>query len=296
MLTRQSNQPQRNAEVACCQLLRPARERRLLFYSDMPRQTNIRESVELDIDGGELVPSILTLPRVEGPVPGVVLLHGFSSRKERMADSIGRALGKRGIASLAIDLPLHGAREGGIENLSLRNPMALVTKWRLAVRETHSAIHYLAEHSAIDPRRLALAGYSLGAYLSVIVAGNDPLVRAVALAAGGDLPAETPFASLVRAIADPRRAVHRLGGRPLYMVNGRWDRTIRPEQAQTLFEFASEPKELHWYDGGHWLPAPVIDQAADWLATQLATRPSVPVEQPDAPAPSSPRAPRRKAG
>lgn len=208
------------------------------FVLSMPRQTNIREPVELDIGGGERVPGILTVPRAASQVPAVVLLHGFSSRKERMADSIGRAIGKRGVASLAIDLPLHDARDGSIENLSLRNPIALVSKWRLAVRETHAAIRYLAEHPAIDPRRLAIAGYSLGAYLSMIVAGDDPLVRAVVLAAGGDLPAETPFASLVRAIADPRRAARRLSGRPLFMINGRWDRTIRPEQARVLFEAA----------------------------------------------------------
>ena len=56
-----------------------------------------------------------------------------------------------------------------------------------AVREARAAIHWLAEHAAIDPRRIALGGYSLGAYLSVIVAADDQLVRAVALAAGGAL-------------------------------------------------------------------------------------------------------------
>jgi len=262
----------------------------------MPRQPNVRQMVELDIDGGERVPGILTLPRVEEQVAGVLLLHGFSSHKERMADSIGRALGKRGVASLAIDLPLHGAREGGLENLSIRNPLALVGKWRLALREADAAIHYLAEHPSIDPRRLAIAGYSLGAYLSMIVAGDNPLVRAVALAAGGDLPAETPFASIVRTIADPRRAARRLAGRPLFMINGRWDRTIRPEQARALFDAAPEPKELHWYDGGHWLPAPAVDQAADWLASSLAARPSAGDAPRDEPERSSPRAPRRRAG
>lgn len=234
----------------------------------MPRP--IRESVELDVDGSERVPGILQIPRSETPVAGVLLLHGFSSRKERMADSIGRALIAHDVASLAIDLPLHGTREGSIENLSLRNPMALVGKWKLAAREAHAAIHFLAEHQAVDPRRIGIGGYSLGAYLSVIVAGDDPLIGAVALTAGGDLPEDTPFASLVRAIADPRRAARRLAGRPLFMINGRYDRTIRPAQARTLFEAADEPKELHWYDGGHWPPQTAIDAVATWLAERLA--------------------------
>ena len=53
------------------------------------------------------------------------------------------------------------------------------------------------------------------------------------------------------------------------MINGRFDRTIRPEQARSLFEAASEPKELRWYDGGHWPPQSAIDSVADWLAAKL---------------------------
>jgi dienelactone hydrolase len=229
----------------------------------------IRHEFGLDIDGGASVPSIFQIPRSSQRVPGVVLLHGFSSRKERMADSIGRSLGDRGVASLAIDLPLHGTRDGGLEGLSLRNPLDLVQKWRLAVREASTAIRYLADQPAIDPRRLAIAGYSLGAYLAVIVASDTPLVRAVALAAGGDLPETTPFAGLVRTFADPRKAVRALAGRPLLMVNGRSDRTIQPSQARALFDAAGEPKEIQWYDGGHWPPPAAIELVADWLAGRL---------------------------
>lgn len=186
-----------------------------------------------------------------------------------MADSIGRSLVERGIASIAIDLPLHGTREGGLEGLSLRNPLDLVQKWRLAVREANAAIRYLTEQPAVDRRQLAIAGYSLGAYLAVIVASDTSAVRAVALAAGGDLPEATPFAALVRTFADPRKAVRSLTGRPLLMVNGRSDRTIQPTQARALFDAAGEPKEIRWYDGGHWPPPAAIESVADWLAARL---------------------------
>lgn len=227
-----------------------------------------RQLLELHLDGGEAVPAILQLPG-ERPAPAALLIHGFTSRKEAMADSLGRALAARGVASLAIDLPLHGAREGGLEGMSLRNPLELVQKWRLAVKEASNALQYLADHRAIDPRRIGLGGYSLGSFIGVIVASRSPLVRAVALAAGGDLPEATPFASIVRGIADPLRAVRALAGRPLLMVNGRHDRTIRPEQANALFAAAAEPKEQRWYNGGHWPPARAIDDAAEWLASRL---------------------------
>lgn len=233
----------------------------------MTQTRSIRHVFELDGGGGEHVPAVLQLPAAGVPVAAVLLLHGFSSRKEQVADSIGRALLKHGVASLAIDLPLHGAREAGIEGLSLHNPLAVVQKWRLALREANSAIEYLAGQPGVDARRIAIAGYSLGAYLAVIVAAENKRVRAVALAAGGDLPERTPFAALVRTMADPLRAVRALAGRPLLMVNGRGDRTIRPEQARALFEAAGEPKELRWYDGGHWPPPAAVETVAEWLAT-----------------------------
>lgn len=237
----------------------------------MPGPEITRHVFELKIDGGEKVPAILQLPRASTPCPGVLLVHGFNSRKERMADSIGRELVRRSIASLAIDLPLHGDRDGGIENLSLRNPLALVQSWRLAVSEVHGALAYLAKQPSIDGRRIGLAGYSLGSYISVIVAADDPRVNVLVLAAGGDLPDRTPFASLVRTIADPRRAVRNLAGRPLLMVNGKFDRVVTPTQARALFDAAREPKEIRWYNGGHWPTAPMIAETTDWLAEQLAS-------------------------
>jgi len=223
----------------------------------------------LVLEDGEQIPAILTLPKSDAPVPAAVLLHGFSSRKEQMADSVGRALERLGIASLAIDLPLHGAREQGVEGLSIRSPLALVQKWRLAVREGHQSLRFLAGHGAIDSTRIGIVGYSLGAYLTVAIAADNRVVRAVVLAAGGDLPERTPFAALVRTIADPIGAVRTLGGRPLLMVNGRLDRTIQPSQATALFDAAGEPKEIRWYQGGHWPPARAIDDAAEWLASRL---------------------------
>ena len=218
----------------------------------------------------EHVPAILLVPNAaSGSRPGALLLHGFTSRKERMAEGIGRALLARGVVTLAIDLPLHGAREGSIDELSLRNPLQLIGAWRLALSEVRLSLDYLTQLAVIDAKRLALVGYSLGSFLSVVAAANDERVRAMVLASGGDLPERTPFAALVRAAADPVRAVRKFAGRPLLMVNGRYDRTITSAQAERLFEAAREPKEIHWYQGGHWPPHGPIEFAAEWLSARL---------------------------
>lgn len=235
----------------------------------------------------ECVQAIIDVPASGTPLPAVLLIHGLGSTKEQMTGSIGRALTRRGVVTLAIDLPLHGARKFAADMRYQMNPLAVAQQWQLAIREASTSIQFLATRPEVDPTRIGIAGYSLGAYVALVVAASDPAVRAVVLAAGGDLPADMPFAQFVRTIVDPRRIVRGIAGRPLLMVNGRSDRRIRPEAAQALFAAASEPKELRWYEGGHWPPTSVIDDASDWLSQQLAAPMGV------VPATSRQTAPRR---
>jgi dienelactone hydrolase len=254
---------------------------------------NQQSLVQLDLGGTEPVPGILQLPRRDDPVPAVLLLHGFTSHKSDMARSIGHALYLHGVASLAIDLPMHGERLGVPSDLPIRNPLALVTTWHLALREAGLAVAYLAGVRGIDRNRIAIAGYSLGAYLSVCLAAKEPGICAVALTAGGDLPSVIPFIPLVRTIVDPCEAVRQLSGRPLLLMNGKRDRRIRPEDANALFAAACEPKEQRWYDGGHWPPSSAMVDVAEWLVNRLEARPSAPSSPLAAPEDSS-RAPLRR--
>jgi hypothetical protein len=53
------------------------------------------------------------------------------------------------------------------------------------------------------------------------------------------------------------------------MTHGRYDRTVRPNDADRLFAAAGEPKEMRWWNTGHILPAEATEDAAAWLAGQL---------------------------
>lgn len=227
-----------------------------------------RKSLRIDLAGAS-VPGILQHPGGSAAVPAALLLHGYSSRKERMAETVGTALARVGIASLSIDLPLHGERGQEMDVQATRNPLQLAQRWRAAIAECGAAMAWLGEQPDMDASRLALVGYSMGAFLGCEVAAREASVRALVLAAGGDLPKQTPFAMLVKTVADPVRAIRRFTGRPLLMVNGRHDTTVRPDQAERLHAAASEPKELRWYDAGHYLPPRVVTEAAEWLATSL---------------------------
>jgi dienelactone hydrolase len=214
------------------------------------------------------VPAAFLVPADSAPAPFVLLLHGFSSNKERMTQSVGRALLARGVASLAVDLPFHGERDGAHE-VPFRNPLALVNAWRTAVREARAAIEWAESQPEVDDARIGVIGYSLGGYLALMTASEERRIRVVTLAAAGDLPDATPYAALLRRAVDPLRASRRLGGRPLLLVNGRRDTTTRPAQAERLFAFAEEPKQLMWYEGGHWPPPSAIEDAAEWTSRRL---------------------------
>ena len=252
-------------------LLPPAKQRILQAVSsqrELPDGRWLSLSFRLG-ERGSPIPAILQLPNGPERAPAALLLHGFSSRKEQMAGALGGALLAHGIASLAIDLPLHGERSDANVLRGQIAPLTVLREWRAALADGGLALRFLGAHPSVDRTRLAVAGYSLGAYLALALAAGDAAPRAVVLAAGGDLPTDTPFTHLVRPLADPLAAVRRLAGRPLLMVHGRHDRTIRPEQAERLYAAASEPKEIQWWDAGHYLPDAAIDRAAAWLAGRL---------------------------
>lgn len=222
--------------------------------------------------GTESIPAILQLPTTHEeapPAPAALLLHGYSSNKERLADSAGKALLHYGVASLAIDLPLHGERATDIQAASRSNPLGLLQHWRLALDECAVALRYLCARPELDVERLGIVGYSMGSFLGIIAASRHEEFKAVVLAAGGDLPTRTPFGSLVRMAADPIRAVQQLDGRPLLMIHGRYDRTVTPDQAERLYAAAHQPKELRWFPTGHTLRADAIEFAGKWLSEKL---------------------------
>jgi predicted esterase len=217
-------------------------------------------------EGGEEVPGILLLAE-RAPAPAALLLHGYSSRKEVMSESIGSALLQQGISSLSIDLPEHGERGSG-QGMG-RSAMELVKHWRTASREALLAIRYLSARKDIDRDHIAVVGYSLGSFLALALTPREDCIRAVVLAAGGDLPDDMPFGGFARTVIDPTKLVRKLDGRPLLMLHGKRDRTVKPAQAQRLFDAALEPKEIRWYDSGHILPPAAGAEAARWLAGHL---------------------------
>ena len=105
----------------------PSFPRSLTVLTEHPVPGGRRLRVDLAV-AGAAVPGLLLLPERAGAgrAAAALLLHGYASRKELMAETIGTSLLAQGMASLAIDLPLHGERDAPIQEQAMRNPLELM--------------------------------------------------------------------------------------------------------------------------------------------------------------------------
>ena len=148
-----------------------------------PGSTSESTRASMPFDG----PTDVEIPMADGLVlrgtfvPGqdpdgsaVLLLHMYGSDRSSW-DPFALALAPSGISSLAIDLRGHGAT-GGNED------------WALAQQDTAAAIAWLSSVDGLDPKRIGIAGASIGANLALVQAADDPgsVAAAAALSPGLD--------------------------------------------------------------------------------------------------------------
>lgn len=145
--------------------------------------------------------------------------------------------------------------------------------WRDAVIDAHELIDFAQTRADLDTKHgVALAGYSLGSWISSLAGPSDPRVKEMVLMVGGAREIPPAVLKIPQAAAlDPRLALAHFAGRPLLFLNGKDDNIVKKEMADRLFAAAPDPKKQTWYDSGHLLPAQAYDDAAQWL-TDLAAK------------------------
>lgn len=113
------------------------------------------------------IAAIVGRPQADGPVPAVVLLHGFASVKDEvggMYQRLAAELGARGIASIRIDFRGWGESGGGMENSTVTG----------MVEDAAVAYAYLAGQDFVDPAQMGVLGFSLGGRIAVVTAAQNP--------------------------------------------------------------------------------------------------------------------------
>ena len=126
------------------------------------RHPNI-EKVEVPYEGATLPALFLKAPRASGRAPTVVLFDGMDNCKEMSVLFAGLEFAARGWHTLAIDGPGQG------ESLRLRG---LYSRHDYEVAGT-AAYDHVAGRPEVDPKRVAVMGYSFGGYYAPRVAAFE---------------------------------------------------------------------------------------------------------------------------
>jgi pimeloyl-ACP methyl ester carboxylesterase len=226
--------------------------------------------------------------------PGVIVLHILGAdfplsryMAARMAD--------RGVAALFVKLPYYGERRPPGQGTQAQRFLSpdierTMRSMRQAVYDVRRAGCWLAARPCVDPRRLGVAGISLGGIVAALTAAVDPTINQGAfLLAGGDLstilwmmPEGAPYRAAwlesgrtlrdLRALTDPFDPLtyaDRLIGKRLLFIAGKVDEVIPPASTLQLWEAAGRPP-IRWYDCGHYSAVgfllPGIRQTVDFFA------------------------------
>ncbi|MCK6552596.1 alpha/beta hydrolase [Myxococcota bacterium] len=175
------------------------------FTSDVP-------SFRVDVDGAllatpagatrtgsERVEGLATIPKGAGPFPIVYFQHGLGDHKEQLW-RWANELAARGIAMVAFDAPLHGARtdkprSAGTNFINIVEPALVVDNFRQAEAE-HTYLVRVIEAFAdtelfddgstpLDATRLFWLGHSLGSMIGSVAVGLEPRYQGAVLIVGG---------------------------------------------------------------------------------------------------------------
>jgi len=233
------------------------------------------------------VAGYLHRPLGAGKAPCVIIIPGLGSAKEQ-PDFPPEVLTARGIAAFPLDIPGHGE---AFQETRLTAE---------AYQAVSDAFDVLAAHPAIDERRIAVLGTSLGGTVALKAASEDDRFCAVVNISGFYEPRDWFEASArfveaalkyvtgiaggpeVRELVGTftlRGAIGRIGC-PLLTVHGGRDSLIPIEEARRIHAEAVCPNKLVTYPSGdHALCNTPEARFAilDWLAEQMAQTASQPV-------------------
>lgn len=215
----------------------------------------------------------LCVPPGKGPFAGAVFVPGSGAGR---ADMLFQAvqLAARGAVTLAILTPfIHGVPQ--LPD-GLPGARAYRDQFEENVVTVRRAFDLLESRSDVDPHRLGLAGYSLGASLSSVVSGVDPRPVAIVLIAPPSYPHFVPAfrrqdadkAARILAPVDPKRYL-RHAKALLFLQLARFDQLHPPNEQQDVIEAAGAGAKVKWYPTGHQMNLGTFTDTVKWLGDQL---------------------------
>jgi dienelactone hydrolase len=150
----------------------------------------MRQDIEFDAEGVTLRGWLYLPDGAGGPVPTVVMAHGFSAVKEMFLDSFAEAFAAGGLGAVVFDNRNFGASDG--------EPRQEIDPWA-QVRDYRHAITWAQTRSEVDPDRIGVWGSSYSGGHVLVLGAIDKRIKCVACQV--PLVAEAPAAAMTSATA-----------------------------------------------------------------------------------------------
>jgi carboxymethylenebutenolidase len=183
--------------------------------------------------GGKLIRLDAYLPEtLDGAVPAIIALHGAGGNVSGM-ERYASVLAAEGFAVYLLHyFDRTGTEPADLQSMKSNFPLWMKTLW--------DAVSFIETQPQVDPERIALLGFSLGAYLSLANSAVDHRIKAVVEFFGG-MPKEMKL--FMRRLC------------PVLILHGETDPTVPVEEAyqlQKLLEKKGIAYEIKIYPGaGH---------------------------------------------
>jgi fermentation-respiration switch protein FrsA (DUF1100 family) len=202
------------------------------------------------------------------PAPAILLCHGiWTGRRECLP--LALRFHAAGYNVLCFDFRAHGLSDGRFTSVGHHETNDVI-----------GAVRYLKQRPEVDPTRIGVVGFSMGAAATIQAAARCPDIAAVvadsAYASFVDAAKYSfrvvtrvphfPMAPLAMQWAKwlvhidanqlrPVDVIGRIGPRPILLTHGVLDEIVPVRHAYTLFKAAEEPKELWIVPDAHHVGA-----------------------------------------
>jgi fermentation-respiration switch protein FrsA (DUF1100 family) len=131
----------------------------------------MRQDIEFDAEGVTLRGWLYLPQGISGPVPAIVMAHGFSAVKEMYLDGFAEAFAAGGLAALVFDNRNFGASDG--------EPRQEIDPWA-QVRDYRHAITYAQTRPEVDADRIGVWGSSYSGGHALVLGAIDKRCKCVA--------------------------------------------------------------------------------------------------------------------
>jgi predicted esterase len=233
---------------------------------------------------GGRVSALLLIPEHHPPLAGILFMHPSGTNRYAFLKEAS-IFTQGGCAALLIDAPYARQPVRPVFSFTERDRDDLIQ----ATVDLRRGVDLLLARSDIDPDRIGCVGFSYGASVVAMLANAESRIKAYILwAASSNLTdflrgqAKSIPEDKLRLFLDAMKVIdpiHHVGQAApsiLLFQNGRLDKNAPEKDVLALYEAASEPKQMAWYDTGHHLDGKACQDRYEWMREQLDLDPLPP--------------------